>query len=138
MGKYALIKAGTVVNLIVWDGPDASPMEFEKGISAVEVDDGTAVDMGYTFSKGRFTAPPLTEEERESRAEASKYANTVMKDALISEAGLQINILQDAVDLGMATDEEAALLPEWKKYRVLLSRTEEQTAEQVNWPSKPQ
>jgi len=138
MGKYALIKAGKVVNLIVWDGPDASPMEFEKGISAVEVDDGTAVDMGYTFTKDRFAAPPLTEEERESQAEAAKYSNTVMKDALMSEAGLQISILQDAVDLEMATDEEAALLPEWKKYRVLLSRTEEQTAEQVSWPAKPQ
>ncbi|WP_223817288.1 MULTISPECIES: tail fiber assembly protein [unclassified Pantoea] len=138
MGKYALIKAGKVVNLIVWDGPDASPMEFEKGISAVEVDDGTAVDMGYTFTKDRFAAPPLTEEERESQAEAAKNANAVMKDALMSEAGLQINILQDAVDLEMATDAEAALLPRWKKYRVLLSRIEPQSAEQISWPEKPE
>lgn len=41
---------------------------------------------------------------------------------------------QDAVDAGVATDEEAADLAAWKKYRVLLMRID--TAAPV-WPTPP-
>jgi hypothetical protein len=40
----------------------------------------------------------------------------------MAEANSQIAVLQDAVDLEMATIEEAASLKAWKKYRVLLTR----------------
>ncbi|WP_161527554.1 tail fiber assembly protein, partial [Escherichia albertii] len=45
--------------------------------------------------------------------------------------------LQDAVDLGIATEEEISLLAEWKKYRVLLNRVDTSTAPDIEWPALP-
>ncbi|MDE9518871.1 tail fiber assembly protein, partial [Xenorhabdus bovienii] len=45
--------------------------------------------------------------------------------------------LQDAVDLGMATDSEQITLTVWKKYRVLLNRVDCSTAPDVKWPEQP-
>ncbi|EJM0810154.1 tail fiber assembly protein [Escherichia albertii] len=36
--------------------------------------------------------------------------------------------LQDAVDLGIVTEEETSLLAVWKKYRVLLNRVDTSVA----------
>jgi len=57
-----------------------------------------------------------------------------MKSQLMSDASQKISILQDAVDLDMATEEEAAALLAWKKYRVLLNRVD--TSNPV-WPKAP-
>ncbi|SVK54566.1 Caudovirales tail fibre assembly protein [Acinetobacter baumannii] len=45
--------------------------------------------------------------------------------------------LQDADDLGMATEEEAAQLKRWKIYRVQLSRINPQDAPDIDWPVAP-
>ncbi|WP_305883414.1 tail fiber assembly protein [Pseudomonas asiatica] len=47
--------------------------------------------------------------------------------------------LQDAVELEEATEAEAALLKEWKRYRVALSRLPEQEGypTTINWPTPP-
>ncbi|WP_217191363.1 tail fiber assembly protein [Pseudomonas shirazica] len=47
--------------------------------------------------------------------------------------------LQDAVDLEEATAEEAALLKEWKRYRVALNRLPEQEGypTDISWPALP-
>lgn len=58
----------------------------------------------------------------------------------------EVNTLQDAVDMEMATDAEAARLAAaklsltaWKKYRIYLSRVEAQAGfpTSVEWPVKP-
>ncbi|QCR38000.1 tail fiber assembly protein [Nissabacter sp. SGAir0207] len=64
--------------------------------------------------------------------------STAKKAELIADATLNIDPLQDAVDLEMATDEEAALLVSWKKYRVLLSRVDTGTAPDITWPPLPE
>ena len=53
---------------------------------------------------------------------------------LLAIATSAIAPLQDAVDLGMATKVETALLLEWKKYRVLLNRVDTSKPE---WPTPP-
>ncbi|RJL04350.1 hypothetical protein D5066_01255 [Enterobacter chuandaensis] len=45
--------------------------------------------------------------------------------------------LQDAVDLGIATDEEETLLLKWKSYRIQLNRTELNIAPDIQWPVAP-
>ncbi|EFB3321859.1 tail fiber assembly protein [Escherichia coli] len=40
--------------------------------------------------------------------------------------------LQDAVDLGIATEEESSLLAAWKKYRVLLNRVDTSVAPDID------
>ncbi|EMB3082276.1 tail fiber assembly protein [Providencia rettgeri] len=55
----------------------------------------------------------------------------------LNEANSTITYLQDAVDVGLATEEEVAALQEWKKYRVLLNRVDTSTAPNIDWPEKP-
>lgn len=61
------------------------------------------------------------------------------RDALLAAAALRLAPLQDAVDLGLATDAEAAQLLAWKGYRVELSRITEQEGypSVVAWPEPP-
>ncbi|EBS3608380.1 tail fiber assembly protein [Salmonella enterica subsp. enterica serovar Poona] len=56
------------------------------------------------------------------------------KSRLLQMASEKIAPLQDAVDLGLATDDEKAQLDEWKKYRVLVNRVD---TSNPDWPDKP-
>ncbi|EDM7402755.1 tail fiber assembly protein [Salmonella enterica subsp. enterica serovar Stanley] len=56
------------------------------------------------------------------------------KRRLLQMASGKIAPLQDAVDLGIATDDEKEQLDEWKKYRVLVNRVD--TAN-PDWPDVP-
>lgn len=58
-----------------------------------------------------------------------------MKNRLISEASQKISILSDAVDLGIATDEEKENINKWKQYRVLVNRMNKVNSS--GWPDKP-
>ncbi|MQL46640.1 tail fiber assembly protein [Photorhabdus khanii] len=57
--------------------------------------------------------------------------------ALLQQANETLSLLQDSVDLEVATDSEKAALLEWKKYRVLLSRVDTSQAPNVEWPEVP-
>ncbi|HBC9433843.1 TPA: tail fiber assembly protein [Escherichia coli] len=57
-----------------------------------------------------------------------------MKKMLMDDASQRIDVLQDAVDLDMATDEERTQLTTLKKYRVLLSRVDTSKAPDIDWP----
>ena len=74
--------------------------------------------------------PPLTKEQLIAQAE-------MQKRILMAEAGDKISVLQDAVDLDMATPEEESTLKAWKVYRVLLSRVDTSTAPDIDWPLTP-
>ncbi|TBM25671.1 tail fiber assembly protein [Hafnia paralvei] len=56
---------------------------------------------------------------------------------LMAEANQKITPLQDAVDLGMATEAEEVSLTAWRTYRVLLSRVDTSAAPDVVWPELP-
>ncbi|EHZ4633346.1 tail fiber assembly protein, partial [Escherichia coli] len=60
------------------------------------------------------------------------------KNSLMQMASEHIAPLQDAVDLDIATEEEASLLTAWKTYRVLLNRVDTTVASDVEWPVAPQ
>ena len=45
--------------------------------------------------------------------------------------------LQDADDLGIASEAEKAALLAWKKYRVLLNRIDVEHADKITWPEVP-
>ena len=59
------------------------------------------------------------------------------KNQLLAEATTQISYLQDAVDSQMASEQEARLLVEWKKYRVLVNRIDIEQAPNIEWPKQP-
>ncbi|AST80237.1 TPA: tail fiber assembly protein [Citrobacter farmeri] len=71
--------------------------------------------------------PPRTAEELIAMAEQERSSLRAIADA-------EIAWRQDAVDVGIATDEETVALAAWKKYRVLLMRVDTAKPE---WPTLP-
>lgn len=59
------------------------------------------------------------------------------KTSLRTVADSEIVWRQDAVNEGIATEEETAALAAWKKYRVLLMRVDTSTAPDITWPEQP-
>ncbi|MDE9526769.1 tail fiber assembly protein [Xenorhabdus bovienii] len=57
--------------------------------------------------------------------------------ALLQQAQAALSLLQDAVDLDIATDAEKSSLAAWRKYRVLLNRVDCSTAPDIPWPEQP-
>ncbi|MGL5728205.1 MAG: tail fiber assembly protein [Plesiomonas sp.] len=75
--------------------------------------------------------PPPTHEDKMSQC-------SVMKASLQREAEDAIKPLERAKSLGIATQQELALLTEWEKYSVYLMRVDTSNPDQVVWPTKPQ
>lgn len=72
-------------------------------------------------------------------AAAAKATADAAVSAGMSEAARQIAVLQDAADLGIATDAEAQAYTEWRRYRVLLSRVQSDPAyPNVVLPEQPE
>ncbi len=74
--------------------------------------------------------PPPTAEQLRASAERRKAS-------LMASAAKAMAPLQDAVKLGIATEEEAALLKRWEIYRVQLYRINPQDAPEIDWPVAP-
>lgn len=132
---YSIVKDGLVINAIVWDGE--GDMDFGEGTTAVLMVDGEGGNIGDIYKDGKFTPPPMTDQQLEEKKLIDKEININTKASLMNEAVNQIGLLQDAVDLEMATDEESRLLPLWRKYRILLNRIDANTADQIQWPDIP-
>ncbi|CDG88165.1 tail fiber assembly protein [Xenorhabdus bovienii] len=60
------------------------------------------------------------------------------KRQLMDIAREKIAPLQDAGDLGIATDAEKSALTEWRKYRVRLNRINCVSAPDIDWPEQPE
>lgn len=75
--------------------------------------------------------PPLSHEQLIAQAEQQR-------SLLRKTADSEITWLQDAVDSGIITDEESALLASWKNYRVLLMRVDVTKAPDIEWPTPPE
>ncbi|WP_288444770.1 tail fiber assembly protein [uncultured Serratia sp.] len=62
------------------------------------------------------------------------YDAEIKKKTLIDIATQKINILSDALELDMATEDEKKQLIAWKKHRVQLSRIDTNEAPNIDWP----
>lgn len=74
----------------------------------------------------------VKDEEAEKAAQLRQAEET--KNNLLQMATEKIAPLQDAVDLGEATDDEKTRLMAWKKYRVQVNRVD---TTNPDWPDKP-
>lgn len=77
------------------------------------------------------------EDDAESMRVALTREAELEKIRLLKQAHTAIATLQDAVVLGMASQEETLLLTAWKKYRVLLNRIQAEYAPEIVWPEVP-
>ncbi|HHR5846964.1 TPA: tail fiber assembly protein [Providencia alcalifaciens] len=108
------------INQVYAYEPDEFESEFIRG-DLIEISEQEAL---------AITNPPPTKEQLIAEAE-------YQKQALLNEATTAIAPLQDAVDLGIATDEEREQLRAWKEYRVEVNRVDAGLGASVNWPVKP-
>lgn len=96
---------------------------------------GVAAGKAIDFSGPRpvlVDVPPPTAEQYRETAFAQR-------DKALSVAAMRIAPLQDAVDLGKATEENRASLIKWKQYRIDLNEIEQQAGfpEDIQWPLAP-
>ena len=89
-------------------------------------------DATYKLVNGKWEQCP------DRVAAAKKAATDAEVAAGMAEANLKIAVLQDAVDLELATPEEEAALKSWRRYRVLLSRLQSDAKyPDVKLPQRP-
>ncbi|EAO2082679.1 tail fiber assembly protein [Salmonella enterica] len=91
----------------------------------------TSVSPGGEYQKWDGKAW-VKDEEAEKAAQLRQAEET--KKRLLQIASEKIAPLQDAADLGIATDEEKSQLAEWKKYRILVNRVD---TSNPDWPDVP-
>lgn len=77
----------------------------------------------------------VTDEGMKKAAETEAAADK--KSFLIQSASDTLSPLQDAIELGMATEEEKSRYDAWRKYRVLLTRVDIFQYPEIVWPEKP-
>ncbi|HAX9712040.1 TPA: tail fiber assembly protein [Serratia marcescens] len=106
---------------------------FPENLSVVEVDsipDACNIGGNWLYANGEV------KEREPSRDEVIAQAEK-LKAKKLSDAAIAIAPLQDAVDLGIATEAEIALLKEWKTYRVALNRVALDDGTGIEWPIFP-
>jgi len=91
---------------------------------------------GKLIACGTDMLPCLTDQPLPTSEELISQAED-KRSRLRAGADTAIQPLQDASDLGIATDDEASQLVTWKKYRVMLMRLDTKEVENIIWPEQP-
>ena len=134
-----------IVTLKLPHGADA-PEEARFPVDIVNPADGPVTLPGIEAAEQQSVAgvidwSQVVTAEMKAEAAGAHLLSAVIADAAQRRASADAAIapLQDAVDLDMATNEEAALLTGWKRYRVLLSRLPDQEGypAEIDWPAPP-
>ncbi|AVJ18324.1 MULTISPECIES: tail fiber assembly protein [Serratia] len=102
---------------------------FPDGLTVVDIDElppGCDISGDWVYSNGTV-----------KKAEGANIRQTAeLKNKLMNQATSRIQVLADAVDLGMATQKETAQLAQWREYRVLVSRIDTEASD-ITWPEIP-
>ncbi|HHL3753618.1 TPA: tail fiber assembly protein [Klebsiella pneumoniae] len=128
MANYALIKKDLVDNIIVWDGNGTLFPDY----TVIKIED-VMVGVGWSFLDGKFIPPPESQKTHEELVAIAENK----KNSLLSAATTVMAPLQDAVELGIATDDEIFKLNELRKYRVLINRVNTSVTTDIVWPDFP-
>ena len=112
------------------DGQQVHIADLDADVSALTR--AAPPDATYVLVKGKWQKCP-------DKAAAAKKAETDAAIAVcMATANQHIAVLQDAVDLEMATAEEESALKSWKRYRVLLGRAQAHADyPNITLPAKP-
>lgn len=91
---------------------------------------------GKAIVANEYGQPVLSEPAPFTAEQLAMFAENKKSD-LMALANLHIQPLQDAVELGEATEAEAAQLVSWKKYRIVLNRIDTSLGVEPDWPEMP-
>ncbi len=107
---------------------------YPAGLTVVEVDslpDGCDISGEWFFKSGQIVPREITQQERIAIA-------TKKKIELMLVATNKMAPLQDAVELGISTDNEIKQLDAWKAFRVILNRIDVTQVPDIEWPVEPE
>ncbi len=133
MSIYALIKDEVVINTILWDGPDVSPVDFGEGVSYVEIGEGSLVSIGWSYKDGVFSEPPKPEPSHEELV----YAANQEKNQRLSSADSIFLEWQTKLLLNIASDEEKQAVTDWVSYKEAVRSVDTNEAPNITWPEQP-
>ncbi|HAT7514564.1 TPA: tail fiber assembly protein [Kluyvera ascorbata] len=134
---------------VCWNGSVWGQVEDLRGKTAYKKSDLTTetvrtlgpLDDAYTLQAPATPYDKWNGSEWVTDADAQHAADVAAavqkKNSLRSTADAEISWLQDAVDAGIATNEETTLLAAWKDYRVQLMRIKTDAAPDIEWPTTP-
>ncbi|MFZ4171339.1 tail fiber assembly protein [Enterobacter ludwigii] len=124
--------------------PGSMKEAYEKSINGWPDDAVAITEAKYnSLLKGQESGREITPDANGNPVLTDPVVDRVVvaegtKRQLLREAAEKIGVLQDAVELNMATEDEKFQLIEWKKYRVLLTRIKPDDAPDIEWPAKPE
>ncbi|HFK4477375.1 TPA: tail fiber assembly protein [Citrobacter sedlakii] len=124
--------------------------EDHRGENVFDIENGNKqliTELG-PYPVGTTNLPPENQWQKwngrawvnDSEAEHNAHVRDaeLLKNELMKLANINIEILQDAIDFDMATEEDKSLLTEWRKFRIELNRLNLNTAPAISWPAKPE
>ena len=116
----------------IWQGAleaQSNGLPFVAGIDGLPTWPPTAI---HSYVDG------VWKEDANKKLAAKKSIADAEVSAGLQDAARQIGVLQDAVELGMATPAESEAYTAWRRYRVLLSRVQSDPAyPDVALPEQP-
>jgi len=131
MPNYAIIEDGIVVNIVVWDGGTTwSPPD---GQTAIAIEDGVEVGIGYSVVDGKFVAPIVaapTHEELVAEAGRQK-TQTLLSISDVTQ------LWQTQLALGIITDTDKDSLILWMKYAQEVQAVDTSSVPDIEWPVAP-
>ena len=114
----------------------------EIPIDSIKVTDEAWESMLQGQSLGKIISAdesgnPVLKDSPLPTQESVVFKTKIKKSNLIAEATIAIAPLQDALDLGIVTENELEKLNLWKEYRVALNRVDINEAPDIEWPVLP-
>lgn len=135
MKEFAVVKAGLVVNIILWDGEDT---DFAKDIDgeliATPVD--IQVSIGWSYDGEKFSSPPEPDKTKEQLIQEANLE----KEGRINSANEYMNSKQwpGKAAIGRLKGDELAQYNLWLDYLDALEAVDTSTAPEIDWPQKPE
>ena len=131
MKNFAIVEAGVVTNVILWNGEaEWSP---EEGQTVIEVKAGVEAGIGYSIVDGEFVAPEtVTPSKEELIVEADKQ-----KQQILQSVNTTTQMWQTQLTLGIITNDDKEALTAWMKYAQSVNAVDTSASPNITWPSEP-
>lgn len=131
MKNFAIVEAGVVTNVILWNGEaEWSP---EEGQTVIEVKAGVEAGIGYSIVDGEFVAPAtVTPSKEELIVEADKQ-----KQQILQSVNTTTQMWQTQLTLGIITNDDKEALTAWMKYAQSVNAVDTSASPNITWPSEP-
>lgn len=129
MKTFARIEHQEVAEIV---NLDVDPVElFHPSLTWIDITNmSPQPQVNYLYDNGIFTAPVFEIQE-------PTFIASFRQSSELEGATAVIAPLQDALDLGIATEDEKQKLTAWKTYRVQINRIKVSDAPNITWPEKP-